>query len=878
MTVLPSIAAGYLKNRKRHTVLTETGIVLSVVLMTVSLIAVSTVMATLRNITSYTDGTYDVIFNELSKDDVVLISNMDIFEEKCRYGISSYTDLVTSNLDGDYSSVNYLSYPDGRLYSGAILRFGSDNTELMPEKMRSLTEGRLPQKDGEIALSVTESRDMGLGVGDTAEFIRYECVNKGTADDAENPENILIPDILQSHYTVTEIKELSFEVVGIASDYSIVSTLDTQLKSFIPQKDKLLLTFNAEQNDFYWNMHHAFMDIGLEIDDYDYAMNQQYLNMINKGAEAKSYNTVFYMLVYLVVLFIMFCVRMVIDNSFEIASHERIRQYGLLRAVGASKKQVLMLLVHEALQLSVLGVPLGLLLGTGTAYAIFRGVSSESILSLFSSEYDLTEMAEFTVTAPILISSAVIGVFWVLISAIGTGMRVNKLSPVEAMNASSKRIRLRKPERKAKEGRAGIEWLIAFRSVRRSNKRFIITLLSMAVSIVIYAGFSYAVKVTEDHYADIYSESRVPYDYELNLYDMESEDTPQRVEEMNASGYFENVQFDSYMTFMVQSDDNNNRNETISGFYSAEIHPINETTYKRITGKDDFAEFESSGGFIIDNTSDRDGEIYQLYNEKTDKVIAAEFADYEVYDPMEFELYGFYDTEFELYSSTASQFVGCMAEKNYLDIVKANKIDTAAVYQGNIDGERAYLYIRTIYADAKDGQYDEAVKWLDRHYFDYYTDHYSQKNNSYATLSLVKICGIFIVVLLSLIAAVNIINIISTNVLNRTSEIGMLRACGMSPLQVYKMIFSESVLISGIASISAALVVEGMILIIYLPFYFHLGGIFTMSDMPVSLSFIDPIVYLIIGAVAAFALGAAAAGAAVSRIIKTPIVDAIKIS
>lgn len=743
--------------------------------------------------------------------------------------------------------------------------------------MRFVTEGRLPEKNGEIALSLTESRDLGLGVGDTVKFTRYECVNKGTENEAENPDNIFIPEILQSHYTITELRELSFEVVGIASDYNIVSTLDTQLKSFIPQKDKLMLTFNAEQNDFYWNMHYAFMDAGLEINDYDYAMNQQYLNMVNKGAEAKSYNAIFYMLVYLIVFFIMFCVRMVIDNSFEIASHERIRQYGVLRAVGASKKQVLMLLVHEALQLSLFGVPAGLLLGTGLSYLIFRGISSESILSLFSSEYDLTEMAEFTVTAPILISSAVIGVFWVLISAIGTGIRVNKFSPVEAMNAASKRIKLRKPERKAKEGRAGVEWLIAFRSVRRSNKRFIITLLSMAVSIVIYAGFSYAVKVVEDHYADIYSESKVPYDYELNLYDMESEDTPQHVEEMNASGYFENVQFDSFMAFMVQSDDNNNRNETISGYFSVNIHPINETTYKRITGKDDFAEFESSGGFIVDNTSDREGEVYQLYNEKSDSVIAAEFADYEMYDPMQLELYGFYDTDLEIYSSVGAQYVGCMAEKNYLAIVEANKIDTAAVYQGTIDGEKEYLYIRTVYADAKDGQYDEAVKWLDRHFFDYYTDHYSQKNNSYATLALVKICGIFAVVLLSLIAAVNIINIISTNVLNRTAEIGMLRACGMSPVQVYKMIFSESVLIAGIASISAALVIEGMILIIYLPFYFQLGGIFRMSDMPVQLSFTDPIIYLVIGAAAAFAIGAAAAGAAVSRIIKTPIVDAVSV-
>lgn len=882
MNVLSSIAAGYLRKQKRHTVLTETGIILSVLLMTAVLAAVSTVLTTMKNVSAYTNGTYDVIFNELSKDDVISIKNMKIFEKSCQYSISAYTDQVTSNLDDEYPTVYYLTDREGELISDSFLRIGTDDTDMFPARMTQVSEGRLPVQDGEIALSGADREYFGnLSVGDTVSFAKYECVNKGTEENADESwteavtaAGFEIPDILERNYQITEGKVISFTVVGFTAQNSVIYFGDSTMGSFIPQKDKLLLTFNDEQNDFYWNLHHAFQDIGLEIDDFDYAFNQEYLNMINKGVDARSFNTILYMLIYLVILFIMFCVRMVIDNSFEISSHERIRQYGVIRAVGASKKQVLGILVYEALLLSALGVPVGVLLGVGLAYVIYIAIGKMDALTALSSSYDIHEMLEFSVPAWAVISAVLIGVFWVLISAIGTGMRVNRLSPVEAMRAAKKKVKLGRPERQKTQGRAGVEWLIAFRSIRRNNKRFLITLVSMAISVVIYSGFSYTADVVAGSFEDTYSDSRTPYDYELNIYDMESEDTAVNAQEMINSGHFTNVQYDSRIVYLVQSNENTSSNERISGYYYMSLHPINENTYKRLTGRDDYAEFAQSGRMIIDNTVTKNGDTYDLYTEVPESVIAAAFVDYTTYEPQQFEIYDTFESSMDMYSSKNMDIIGCTSEEYYQQIVTAIGADSDSIYAGDFDGERQYLYYRTIYADAADGDYAAASDWLERHYYDYYTDHHTNEAAAYAKLALVKICGYFLVTLFSLIAAVNIVNIISTNVLNRTAEIGMLRACGMASGQIYKMVFSESVLYAGIASISACLVIEGMIGIIYAPFYFGLGN-FTMSDMPVTLSFIEPIKYLVIGAAAAFAVAFAAVIPAVRRIIGTPIVDAI---
>lgn len=882
MNVLSGISAGYIKMQKRHTILTEVGIILSVVLMTVILISVTTVIKTARNITEYTDGTYDVIFNELDKDNAITISNMDIFDRKCVYSISSYTETVSYDL-GEYSSARYLADTSGNLISDTFYRFGSEGLDMLPSEMTKLVSGRLPEKDGEITLSEVDAQMFGnLNVGDTVTFVRYDVENKAdmNADECDvNSDEYIIPDTLITHYHVTNAEKITFDVVGISANTSIVSYNDNTLKSFVTEKDKLLLKFNDEQYDYYWNLHYAFQDAGLEIDDFDYAMNQQYLNFAGRGVTAKSFNTVLYMLIYLIVFFIMFCVRMVIDNSFEISSHERIRQYGVIRAVGAAKKQVLAILVYEALFLSSVGVPVGIILGTGISHVLYSVISGNDALSALVSGADFNEMAEYYAPWWVFVSSAFIGVFWVLISAVGTGMRVNRLSPVEAMGAAakSKRIKLGRPERNAKEGRAGVEWLIAFRSIRRNNKRFLITLFSMAISVVMYAGFSYAAEVWENKYEDDYSESNKAFDYEVSIMDTEHENTSAEAQEMIDSGYFENVQYDSYLVFVTKSDENTTGNEKITGSYYLYVHPINENTYKRLTGKDDFSEFEKSGGVIIDNTVYDGDETRELYTKLPDTISSSVFVDYTSYEYINFTLYGSYETDIDLYSSNtyAGNIIGLMAESNYEEIVTAIGADTASVYMGDINGERGYLYPRTIYADAKDNNYSSAKSWLERHYIDFYTDNYSDAKSAKATLEFVKICGYFLIALFTLIAAVNIINIISTNVLNRTSEIGMLRACGMSSGQIYKMVSSESIIYAGIASISACLVIWGVIAIIWAPFYFE-WGYFRQSDLTVSLSFIAPIKYMLIGALGAFIIGAAAVIPAARRIIKTPIIDAVE--
>lgn len=64
------------------------------------------------------------------------------------------------------------------------------------------------------------------------------------------------------------------------------------------------------------------------------------------------------MLILFVILF-MVCGYLLIYNVFDISVMQSIRQYGLYRTVGMSKRQVRQLINKQALWLSCIGVPLG---------------------------------------------------------------------------------------------------------------------------------------------------------------------------------------------------------------------------------------------------------------------------------------------------------------------------------------------------------------------------------------------------------------------------------------------------------------------------------------------------------------------------------------
>jgi putative ABC transport system permease protein len=68
-----------------------------------------------------------------------------------------------------------------------------------------------------------------------------------------------------------------------------------------------------------------------------------------------------------------------IANTLSLSVHERVRELGLLRAVGMGRRQLRSMVRWEAVLISVLGAAVGLVLGTGLSWAVVTALGREGL-------------------------------------------------------------------------------------------------------------------------------------------------------------------------------------------------------------------------------------------------------------------------------------------------------------------------------------------------------------------------------------------------------------------------------------------------------------------------------------------------------------------
>ncbi len=138
---------------------------------------------------------------------------------------------------------------------------------------------------------------------------------------------------------------------------------------------------------------------------------QQYVSQVDQVF------AIVYVLLFLSVLISMFG----IVNTLSLSIYERVRELGLLRAVGMSRRQVKRMVRVEAVIIAVLGALLGLVVGILFGWALQRALSDQGIDQLAIPVGQLVVM---------LVLAALIGV----VAAIWPARRAAKLNVLEAIS------------------------------------------------------------------------------------------------------------------------------------------------------------------------------------------------------------------------------------------------------------------------------------------------------------------------------------------------------------------------------------------------------------------------------------------------------------
>ncbi|SHK86642.1 ABC transporter permease [Desulforamulus aeronauticus] len=172
-------------------------------------------------------------------------------------------------------------------------------------------------------------------------------------------------------------------------------------------------------------------------------------------------------------LIIIFTGYLIIYNVFQISVSNDIRFYGLLKTIGTTGRQIKRIIRQQALLLSLIGIPLGLLVGYGVGTRLTPVVLSR-----------LNGVVQDTVSASplIFIGSALFALVTVVISCRRPGRMAARVSPVEAV-LYTEEMANKKTIRKAQSG-ASLPRM-AWANLGRNRSKTAITVASLSLAVLL---------------------------------------------------------------------------------------------------------------------------------------------------------------------------------------------------------------------------------------------------------------------------------------------------------------------------------------------------------------------------------------------------------
>lgn len=167
---------------------------------------------------------------------------------------------------------------------------------------------------------------------------------------------------------------------------------------------------------------------------------------------------------------------LLIYNIFDISVMQDVRQYGLLRTIGTSTRQIKKIVNRQAIWLTMIGLPLGLICGFLVSKMLLP------VVMKFFQANSLNAM-KVSVSPLIFLIAAVFTIFTVIISTRKPAKKAAKISPLEAIRYTGQE---NKKTKKTKRTHGAKLSYMAFSNLGRNKRRSVFIVLSMLLCIVLF--------------------------------------------------------------------------------------------------------------------------------------------------------------------------------------------------------------------------------------------------------------------------------------------------------------------------------------------------------------------------------------------------------
>ena len=772
MNVLQKFTIQNLKLNKKRTIVTIIGIILSTALICAVAGVFSSFQQTLIKHAIMADGDYHTTFINVPKDEQKYITeNRKVESYFVTQGVG-YAKL--ENSQNDYKPYLYLMEFD----KTALNNYGLQ-----------LVEGRMPENNNEIIISEYIEKNGGVKykVGDKITLDISKRISEGYELNQNNPYNNP-KDSEEDGYMEEHLEKMytkEFTIVGIierpnmeiedysAPGYTIITVLDE-----IGDNINISVKYDNIRNT-YKNAEEI-----VKGKDISYHNNSELLRW-SGVTRAEDTMTVLYGMVGIVIVIIIVSSVFVIRNSFAISITEKMKQYGMLASIGATKKQIKNNVLFEGFILGLIGIPIGILCGMLATYILLK------ITTLLLGEQLLNGLKLiFSMPIEAIIISILLGGITIFLSSITSARRAAKISPIEAIRSNedikikSKKLKTPKIIKKL----FGIGGEIAYKNLKRNKKKYRTTVISLVVSITIFISLTtfmqytfgmsniYYKKINYNAYINIYY--NINEDKMFENYKKAYEQYRVILEKYNIKEYglirYVNVDsdIDKYIT-----EDYEQYAGTEDEKYKIDIKSIGEYAYKEL--------IEQMGG----KYEDYENKIIYCNNSYLKRNQGKDMFNFKEGDKIKITTSNGITKELEIAKITEEKSEFLPQYSNFGDFIISDKM------LDEIDG----YYTDSMYINAEDP--DKVCEELQKNYDELQEHEYNLFITNYKEIAeennrLVLLISIFLygfITVITLIGVTNIFNTITTNMNLRSKEFAMLKSIGMTKKEFNKMIRLESI-------------------------------------------------------------------------------------
>lgn len=465
MNILHKVTRASLKKNRTRTLVTIIGIVLSMSLFTAVIEGAYSGLQFLINGEISSTGAFHAYYYDMTAGDMASVAHDSAIKDSAYWQQVGWAEIGSQNEYKPYLLINAVS----------------DNiTDLVAVH---ITQGRMPENDTEILLPMhlASNGNVHHELGDS---LSLEVGDRVLGEDSLSA----FSPFIQKEEQLSHLVSKQYTVVGFYERF------DPRLEDYeCPGYMALTCGSGTGSYSIFFSLKHPSSF-------YSYMKNHALSDNFIKhsallefsGAHGDStvrLTTVLYGFAAVLIILIAFGSISLIYNSFAISVSERTKQFGLLKSIGATRKQIRSSVLYEALLLDCIAIPLGLLVGCAgigiTLYCL-----RDTFSSIFISEIH-TQM-KLVLNPWALLIAAIVCLITTLISAWIPARKAIRISAIDAIRQSQD-TRLGRRDVKSfslTHALFGFEGMMAAKNFRRNRKRYRSTVISLFLSVTLFISAS----------------------------------------------------------------------------------------------------------------------------------------------------------------------------------------------------------------------------------------------------------------------------------------------------------------------------------------------------------------------------------------------------